>query len=443
MVIPETRFVRSGDVDVAYQTVGQGEPDVVVIPGWISHCELAWELPEFARCLERLAGWGRLVLLDRRGVGLSDRVAGAPTLEQHMDDLRAVLDAIDSKRAVLIGWGDGSGDALLFAAAYPERVSALVFGAVTAKVEGDPAVEPWGIPPAVVEQWVETIESSWGQGLFLPMLAPSAADDRRFAAWWRKYERSSATPNAAAAILRAMLEVDVRAILPSIQVPTLVLHRRDTLLVSTEVARWFAEQIPGARYVELPGADILPYAGDVDALLDEAEEFLTGARHGSATSRVLATILFVDISGSTPLAESLGDRRWRDLLEDYRTAVRRQFDRFRGEEIDNAGDGFLATFDGPGRAVRCALGIAEIMANLGLDVHSGIHTGEVERRGRSISGVAVHIGARVAALAGPGEVLVTGTVRDLVVGSELGFRDRGRRLLKGVTGEWQLYAAEA
>ena len=438
---PETRFVRSGGVDIGYQVVGAGNIDVVFVPGWISNWELAWELPESARFLERFAQFSRLILFDKRGTGLSDRVPGLPTLEEHVDDLRVVLDEVGSSRAAVTGWADGAAVALLFAALEPERVTALVIGSVVGKVRGDHGTEPVAIDPQVMDQWAEAIESSWGQGTFLPMLAPSVAGDARFASWWRRLERSSVTPNAAARFFRSMLELDVTPILPAIQAPTLVIHRRDSPLISADSARWFAEQLPGSRYLEVPGADALPYVGEVDVVLDEVEEFLTGARSVGSAERVLATVLFIDISGSTTLAQVLGDRRWRDVLEEYRRTVRRLLARFRGQEIDTAGDGFLVTFDGPARAIRCALSIQEACMDLGLEVHSGVHTGEVELRGGAISGLAVHIGARIGALARAGEVLVTGTVKDLVLGSGLQFRDRGGHVLKGVDGEWQLFLA--
>lgn len=438
---PETRFVRSDGVDIGYQVVGNGEIDVVFVPGWISNWEVAWELPESARFLERVSQYSRLILFDKRGTGLSDRVPGLPTLEQHVDDLRAVLDAVGSTRGAVTGWADGAAVAILFAALYPERVTALVVGSVVAKARGDGTDQPLAIDPEVMDQWGRAIESSWGEGTFLPMLAPSVAGDARFAAWWRRLERSSVTPNAAARFFRSMLELDVTAILPTIQVPTLVIHRRDAPLLSADAARWFAEQIPGARYLEVPGADALPYVGDVDVVLDEVEEFLTGARGGGSPDRVLATVLFIDVSGSTALAQALGDRRWRDVLEDYRRTIRVLLERFRGQEIDTAGDGFLATFDGPARAIRCALSIQEGCTRLGLEVHAGLHTGEVELHGGSISGLAVHIGARVGAVAKAGEVLVTSTVKDLVLGSGLSFTDGGRHVLKGVDGEWQLFRA--
>jgi pimeloyl-ACP methyl ester carboxylesterase len=294
---PETRFVRSGDVDIGYQVLGHGDIDVVFVPGWISNWEVAWELPESARFLERFARYSRLILFDKRGTGLSDRVNGLPTLEEHVDDLRAVLDAVGSTRAALTGWADGAAVALLFAALYPERVSALVVGSVIAKGRGDGTAVPLAIDPDVMDQWAAAIESSWGQGTFLPMLAPSVAGDARFASWWRRLERSSVTPNAAARFFRSMLELDVTSLLPTIHVPTLVIHRRDAPLISADAARWFAEQIPGARYLEVPGADAVPYVGEVDVVLDEVEEFLTGARQPSAADRVLATILFVDKIG--------------------------------------------------------------------------------------------------------------------------------------------------
>ncbi|MDQ4133806.1 MAG: adenylate/guanylate cyclase domain-containing protein [Actinomycetota bacterium] len=423
--------------------MGDGDLDIMVVPGWISHCDVNWELAECARFRERLCEFGRVVVFDKRGTGLSDRVPHPPALEEHVDDMAAVLDVVGSERAAVAGWTDGAAAALLFAATYPERVSALVLGAVVAQGRADLAAETQAVDPATVDQLAALIESSWGQGLFLSMVAPSMADDPRFVAWWRRLERSAVTPNAAGAFFRSMLQLDVRAVLPTVRVPTLVLHRRESQLVSTEGARWFASQIPDARYIELDGADALPYVGDADAVLDQIEAFLTGTTGATVAQRVLATVLFADIVGSTPLAETLGDRRWQDLLDEYYRHVRRLLDRFRGQEIQTSGDGFIATFDGPARAIRCALAVNEVATSLGFEVRCGLHTGEVELRGGSISGLAVHIGARVGALAEAGEVLVTGTVKDLVIGSGLGFTDRGRHELKGVTGHWQLFRADA
>jgi class 3 adenylate cyclase len=417
--------------------------DILLVPGWISHCDVNWELAECARFRDRLCEFGRVVVFDKRGTGLSDRVPHPPALEEHVDDMTAVLDAVGSERTAIAGWTDGAAAALLFAATYPERVSGLVCGAVVARGRTDLAAETQALDPATVEQLAAAIESSWGQGLFLSMVAPSMAEDPRFVAWWKRLERSAVTPNAAGSFFRSMLQLDIRAVLPTVRVPALVLHRRDMPLVSVEGARWFAEQIPGARYVELDGADALPYVGDADALVDQIEAFLTGAASGAVGQRVLATVLFADIVGSTPLAQSLGDRRWQDLLDEYYRDVRRLLDRFRGQEIQTSGDGFLATFDGPARAIRCALAVNEVATGLGMEVRAGVHTGEVELRGGSISGLAVHIGARVGALAEAGEVLVTGTVRDLVIGSGLSFTDRGGHELKGVTGEWPLFRAGA
>ena len=432
--IPETKFVRSGDVDIAYQVIGDGNRDILTVPGWISHCDVNWELAEWARFRQRLCEFGRLIVFDKRGTGLSDRVPHPPALEEHVDDMVAVLDAAQSEKAAVAGWADGAAAAVLFAATFPERVSALALGTVAAHGQTD---------LAAVDQLAAAIESSWGQGLSLPMIAPSMVGDARFLAWWRRLERSAVTPNAAGAFFRSVLQVDVRGILPTVRVPTLVLHRRDTPLVSTEGARSFAAQIPGARYVELEGVDALPYVGDADAIVDHIGEFLTGAPRVSASERVLATILFVDIVGSTALAEVLGDRRWQYLLNQYYQDVRRVLYRFRGKEVQTVGDGFIATFDGAARAVRCALAVHEVAKALGVEVRAGLHTGEIDTSSPgAISGLAVNVAARVGALATAGEVLVTRTVKDLVIGSGLGFTNRGNRTLKGLTGQWQLFRAQ-
>jgi len=439
--LPETRFVRSGGADIAYQIVGDGPIDVVLLAGWISHCEIAWELPENARFLEQFAEFSRVFRVDRRGVGMSDRTVQGVTLDDRIEDLLAVLDAGGSERAAICAWGHGVADAVLLAATYPHRVRALVLGAVTAKVRGEPGSESWGADPAALEQWTAFIESRWGRGDVLRLLAPSVADDQRIITWWQRFERNAATPNTAAALFRELLELDIRDVLPAVQVPTLVIHRQDAPVVHSGGARWFAEQIPGSRYVELPGTDTLPYFGDADRLVDEIRGFLTGIEGPVRENRVLATVVFIDVVESTRQAERLGDRAWNDLLQAYRVQVRRLMTRFRGNEVDNAGDGFLVTFDGPARGVRFALASCEAVRLLGLEIRAGVHTGEIEMGSGSVSGIAVHVGARVASLADPSETLVTTTVRDLVLGSRLSFLERGVHRLKGVEGEWHLLHA--
>jgi class 3 adenylate cyclase len=440
---PDTRFARAGGIDIAYQVFGDGPVDLVWVPGWISHLEYMWELPEFASFLNRLARFSRVIAFDKRGVGLSDRTQGVATLEERMDDVRAVMDAAGSSKAALVGWFDASALLALFAASFPERTVALVVGAATAKMVQDDH-QPWGPNAQFMRQMAEILAArEWGTSSYVKLLAPSMAEDEHFLSWWHRYERVAATPNTAAAMFKMNADIDVRRVLATIRVPTLVIHRTGMRIVDIRAARWFAEQITGARFVELPGDDIFPYVGDSDAVLDEIEAFVTGSKGGRDPDRVLLTVLVTDIVGSTDRAAALGDRRWRELLDAHHREVRRHLARFGGQEIDTAGDGFLVSFDGPGRAVRCAVNIVEGVQRLGLEVRAGIHTGEVERReDGSLAGVAVHIAARIAALARPSEVLVSATVTDLVVGSGLRFRDREVHALKGVPGEWRLYGVE-
>ncbi len=439
MSSPETRYAKSGDLNIAYQVVGDGPFDLLYVPGWISNIELMWEDPAQARLLERLAAFSRLILFDKRGTGLSDPVPLdlLPTLEERMDDVRAVMDAAACERAAIFGSSEGGLMSVLFAATYPERTRALVTHAIYAKRLWS-SDYPWAPTPEARAAEIEQIERSWGGEMDISSLAPSA--DESFKRRAVAYIRRSASPGAAVALLRMNSQIDVRDVLPTIRVPTLVIHRTGDLDVNVEEGRWIASEIPGAKYVELPGDEHLIWAGNVDELVDEVEEFLTGSRPVQEADRVLATVLFSDVVGSTERAADLGDRRWRDLLERHFEVVRRELGRFRGEEIETAGDGFLATFDGPARAVRCAAAIRSAVQPLGLEVTAGVHTGEVERLGSGIAGIAVHTGARVAAVAGPGEVLVSSTVKELVAGSGLEFEDRGPHDLKGVPGEWRLYA---
>jgi pimeloyl-ACP methyl ester carboxylesterase len=436
--IPETHFVRAGEVDIAYQVFGQG-PDLVVVNGWFTNLDVMWELPEYARFLDRVATFSRLVMFDKRGTGLSDRVSTVPTLEERADDVTAVMDAIGIESAAVAGTGDGAAIAVMFAATYPERVTSLLLGMCAAKALRDESWD-WGIDPAALNAVAELVESSWGKGELAAILAPSMAGDERFLAWFRRWERASATPRAAAAMLRWSLEIDIRAILPSVQAPTLVVHRRDVVLFQARAAKWMAEQIPRARYVEVPGADVFTITGDSDALVDEMEEFLTGTHRHHEGDRVLATVLFTDIVGSTEKATEVGDVGWRDLIDAHHAVVRHWLTRCGGREVDTAGDGFFATFDGPARAIRCAVAIGDAVHELGLEIRAGLHTGEVQQRDDgSVAGMAVHIGARVAALAGANEVLVTSTVKELVIGSDLAFEAHGEHTLKGVPDPWRIY----
>lgn len=436
----ETRYARSGDVHIAYQVVGDRPVDLVYVPSWGSQVEALWEEPSLVRMLRRLLEFSRLILFDRRGSGLSDPVVGAPTLEERMDDVRAVLDEVGSERAALLGFSDGGPMSALFAATYPERTSALVLYGSTPRELWAPDF-PWGRTVDERRHLIELMLGDWGHGSGIELFAPSAVEDESFRRWFARMQRLSASPGTAVEITRTIEQIDVRSVLPTIRVPTLVLHRAGDRVVPVGVARHVAEVIPGARYVEMPGDDHLPMLGDSDRVVDEIEEFLTGTHRDADRDRVLATILFTDIVDSTRRASQLGDRRWRDLLEGHDTIVRRELARFRGREVKTVGDGFLATFDGPARAIRCASAIVGSVGALGIEVRAGLHTGECEVMGQDIGGLAVHIAARVAAAAGPGEVLASRTVTDLVAGSRIEFAERGgARALKGVPGRWQLFA---
>jgi pimeloyl-ACP methyl ester carboxylesterase len=440
----ETRYARSGEVSIAYQVVGDGPFDLVYVPGFVSNIELMWEEPGLARFLERLASFSRLILFDKRGTGLSDPVPndGLPTLEERMDDVRAVMDAVGSKRAALLGHSEGGNMCVLFSATHPERTTALLLvGSYAKRIRSEDY--PWA--PTVEERAreIEETEATWGSPEAFRALAPSKENDPDFQRWIGRYLRQSASPKAAAALLRMNTQIDVRNVLPTIGVPTLLLYRTHDADVHVDEGRYIAERIPGSTFVELPGADHLMWTGDADALLDEVEGFLTGVRRGPDPDRVLATVLFTDVVGSTETATRVGDRAWRSLLERHHQVVRRALARWRGREIDTAGDGFLATFDGPARAIRCAVAASEGVRDLGLQIRAGLHTGEVEIAGEDVRGIAVHIGSRVAALAGPDEVLVSRTVADLVAGSGIVLAERGEHELKGVSGTWLVYAVES
>ncbi len=434
---PETRYAKSGDVNIAYQVLGDGPFDLVFVPGFVSHLECGWEEPWYARFFHRLASFSRLLIFDKRGTGLSDRVAitELPTLEQRMDDVRAVMDAAGSERAAVMGISEGGPMSALFAATYPERTSALLlYGAGAASAI---RVRP---TPEQIQVFLNAVEKGWGQGILLLRFAPSQANDEHFKQWWARYQRLGASPGAAVALYRMNMEIDIRHVLPAIRIPTLVLNRTGDQVAAVDRGRDMAGQIPGAKYIELPGVDHLPWIGDPDAILGEVQEFLTGVRPAPEPDRVLATVLFTDIVGSTEKAAELGDSRWRELLESYYSLAQRELDRFRGHEVKTTGDGFLATFDGPARGIRCARAISESVDQLGIAIRAGLHTGECETMGEDIGGIAVHIGARVAAEAAGGEVLVSSTVKDLVAGSGLEFEDRGSHHLKGVPDEWRLFA---
>ncbi|HEX2086471.1 MAG TPA: adenylate/guanylate cyclase domain-containing protein [Solirubrobacteraceae bacterium] len=423
--------------------MGDGPIDLVLVQGFATHLELQWEWPLFVRFLERLASFSRLILFDKRGTGLSDPVAQVPTLEERIDDVRAVLDASGSERAAFFGISEGGPMSVLFAATHPERATALVLHGAMPRTTEAPDY-PWASPAeALREAAAEFIAPYWGrepEGM-VELFAPSLAGDRQTIDYTARLERHAASPSMVQQIFEMFLDIDVRDVLPTIRVPTLVLHRRGDRVVYRRAGELLAEQIPGARYVELPGADHFPWAGDMEAIVGEVEEFLTGTRSAPEPDRVLATVMFTDIVGSTERASQLGDARWRELLAAHHAAVRRELGRFRGREVKTLGDGLLATFDGPARAIRCGRAIADAARADGLDVRIGLHSGEVELTGDDVSGIAVHIAARVGALAGAGEVLVSSTVKDLVAGSGIAFDDRGTHRLKGVADEWRLFAA--
>ena len=439
MQTPETHYARSGDLNIAYQVVGEGPIDLVYVPGWISNIELAWDEPSHAHVLQRLAGFSRLILFDKRGTGLSDPVPldGLPPLEERMDDVRAVLDAVGSEQTAMFGFSEGGLMSVLFTATYPERVTALVLYGTFAKRIWSPDY-PWAPTPEARQREIENLERNWADRMDLDQLAPS--EDEAFKRRLATYFRRSASPGAAVALLRMNTQIDVRDVLPAIQAPTLIIHRTDDRDVNVEEGRWIAAQIPGATYVELPGDAHTLWAGNTDEIIDEVEEFLTGARSPREADRLLATVLFTDIAGSTERAAQVGDARWRELIAAHHATVRRQLERHRGREIDTAGDGFFAAFDGPARAIRCACAIRDGVRALDLHVRAGLHTGECELVDGKVGGIAVHIGSRVASLAEPGEVLVSSTVKDLVAGSGIDFEDRGEHRLKGIPDPWRLFS---
>ena len=437
----DVQFARSGDVQVAYHVVGDGPVDLVYVQGAWSHLEVEWELPAFRRFCELLGEFARVIVFDKRGMGMSDRVPGATSLDVRMDDIRAVMDAAGSESAALLGSSEGAPLAMLFAAAQPERTTALILEGGEVRERKD---EQWPWGEATEEEFeasMALLPEQWGkQGRFMEYFAPSQEDTQWLADWSARLQRNANTPGGAEAFMRMAFDIDVRDIVSSIQVPTLIIHSEGDRVCHVENGRYLAREIPKARYIELPGADHVPWF-EPDRTVSEIRELLTGRRVALTPDRVLATVLFTDIVGSTDRAAQLGDSRWRELLETHNGAIRSELARFRGVEVDTAGDGFLATFDGPARAIRCGQEIGRTMNQLGLEVRAGIHTGEVERLGDGVAGIAVHIGARIGAMAGPGEILVSGTVRDLVAGSGLEFEDRGTHELRGVPGEWRVFAA--
>ena len=433
----ETKYAKSGDVHIAYQVLGDGPLDLVFVPGWVSHLDYLWEGPS-AGFLTRLASFSRLILFDKRGTGLSDRVAEMPTIEQRMDDVRAVMDAAESERAALLGISEGAAMCAVFAATYPERTAALVIYGGYAKRVWDPEY-PWAPTPAERQQFYDAIEQEWGGVVDIDTLAPSAAGDEKFRRWWATYLRRSASPGAALALARMNTQIDIRNVLPAIRVPTLILHRTGDLDIDVNGGRYMAERIPAAKYVELPGADHLVFAGDQEAVLREIELFLTGALPGPRLDRVLATLLFTGIVGAAATAVRLGDHAWREMITTYDTLFREQLARFRGREVKKTISGFLAAFDGPARAIRCASAIVEAAGDHGIAVRAGLHAGECEIVGDELGGVAVQLAERVLERARSGEILVSSTVKDLVAGSGIKFEDAEASLLTGPASGWNLY----
>src|SRR5262244_2130241 len=431
----EVRYARSGDVHIAYRVFGDGPRDLVLIPGTLSHAEIFWEHPINQSLLKRFTSFARVIVFDKRGQGLSDRV-GEQTLEERICDVCAVMDAAGSARATIYGWSEGGPMCLMFAATYPERTTALVLYGTFASMKDD----PWAVSREQMEASLGELERRWGEGVVLLFNAPSRRNDQAFLRGFARIERAAASPGSVLSMMRSDYEIDVRHLLPAIRVPTLVLHRAGDELVPVRAGRYLAEHIPGARYAEIPGTDHLVLDMETqDVIADQIEEFITGERRRLEPDRVVATVMFTDIVGSTQRAAEMGDARWRELRASWHLAMRKELAAFRGREVDTAGDGLLATFDGPARAIRCACSVRERVHALGLQVRIGLHTGECDLTSDGVVGIAVHIGARVAALAGPDEILVSSTVRDLVAGSGLAFADRGTHSLKGVPGEWRLY----
>jgi class 3 adenylate cyclase len=442
-MVPTTHYAKSGDVHIAYQVVGEGPVDLVLILGWFSHLEYQWEDPALARFLNRLASFSRLIVFDKRGTGLSDRVAESalPTLEQRMDDIRAVMDAAGSNRAAMFGVSEGGPLSTLFAATYPARTAALImYGAYAKWIRADDY--PWAPTREEHETAFRVYEKHWGTPIGLKILAPSVANDVQVRQWWAHQMRVSASPGAGVTLYRMNIEVDIRAILPTIRVPTLILHRSGDRLVPCQAGRYMAAQIETAKFVELPGDDHIAWIGDTEPLMAEVQEFMTGERPALEADRVLATVLFIDIVQSTRRATAIGDSRWRDLVDNYQQQVAKEVARLGGRVVNTAGDGVFAMFDGPARAIKCARAIRDAVGTFGLAIRCGIHTGECVIEGNDVAGIAVHIGARVAARANPGEILLSSTVKDLIAGSRVECSDRGSHVLKGVEGRWRLFAVK-
>ncbi|HWU32216.1 MAG TPA: adenylate/guanylate cyclase domain-containing protein [Marmoricola sp.] len=440
---PKTQYARSGDISIAYKVVGDGPRDIILVPGYLSHVELVWEIPQVVHMIERLTTFSRFIMFDKRGTGLSDPVVGAPTLEERIDDVRAVMDAIGSTQATLLGVSEGAPMSILFAATHPEMITSLVlYGGMARSTWAEDY--PWAAPREDLLESSQQMAPYLYEGAIAEVMAPSIADNPLALEIYARLQRYSASPAMLQQTFEMFLDIDVRAILPSVSVPTLVLHRHGDRAVNRRAGEWMASQIPGARYVELPGIDHAVWIGETDRLVDEIEEFLTGVRRSVDVDRVLATVMFIDVVGSTQRAAAMGDRAWTDLLTQINAVIRDELQRFRGLEVKTLGDGLLATFDGPARAIRCGREITEAVRRLGIEVRIGLHTGEIEiTDGNDVAGIAVHIAARIGALAGEREVLVSRTVKDLVAGSDVQFTDRGEHVLKGVPDVWQVFAVRS
>lgn len=438
LMIPETRYARAGSVNIAYQVFGSGSVDLVLVPGWVSNVDVFWDEPIVARFLSRLGEFSRVILFDKRGTGLSDRVTDTPALEERMDDVRSVMDEVGSRRAVIAGYSEGGPMSILFAATYPQRTEALVtIGSFPRRRAASDF--PIGVDQDAIEQFSDMISSQWGGPLDIDRRAPTLATDARFCNWWARFLRSSASPAAVRALHRANALIDVRAVLPTVQVPTLILHAIRDQVIPVAASRYMADHIPGATLVEIDAEDHLPFGDCSERVIEEIEKFLTGKHEVSEIDRIISTVMFTDIVDSTRLAEELDDLRWRDLLTAHHEAVRRELAVYRGHEVKTTGDGFHATFDGPARAIRCGAAIVKAVRDLGVDVRIGIHTGECQLVGGDVEGVAVHIAARVAELADPGQVLVSQTVKDLVAGAGINFEDDGMHSIKGISEPWRVF----
>ena len=438
---PETRYGKTGDIHIAYQVFGDGPVDMVLVTEFWHSIEMQWDQPDLAAFLERMGSFARVISFDQRGSGVSDPVSlrELTSLDLWMDDINLVMDEVEAESAVLYGIGGGGTMSMLFAATHPQRVSGLVLVNSFARLSRAPDY-PWGRGPDLEDEVLDVMRTGWGRGVFLDLVAPSRVGDEDFRRWWARYQRIGASPGTVLSMRKMLGQIDVRDVLPSIRAPTLVLHRAETTWNRIEHGRYLAEHIPGAELVEVPGVDHLFFIGNSEAIMSETERFVAGLVGPPESDRQLSTVLFTDIVGSTKLAAQVGDRRWREVLEAQRALVRHELERYRGLEIDTAGDGFFATFDGPGRAVKCAAVLRDAVKPLGIEIRAGLHTGEVEVLSEGLAGVAVHIGQRVLAEAEPGEVLVSSTVKDLTAGSGLEFEDRGLHALKGVPEEWRLFA---